>query len=256
MTDSKYGRIIAIATSLCVVAIGLMLIICCAHMYFTGGDQPFSRERVGDYLLIVAIPSLITIALTVFGFVFAYINKLKDDELAGRTKTELLESFASRYEFEGFDEETKADATELRNRRKIATLIAWGVTVISTVIILIYFFTASFTTENLNSDILSCFAVVLPLATLGCAIHIPKLYYVESLAEKELALLKSSIKEHGAPTLAVKSQQTKAIDSTLIARYAILAASVVFIVIGIFNGGMADVLGKAVRICTECIGLG
>ena len=94
------------------------------------------------------------------------------------------------------------------------------------------------------------------MATLGCAIHIPKLYYVEGLAEKELALLKSSIKEHGAPTLAVKSQQTKAIDSTLIARYAILAASVVFIVIGIFNGGMADVLGKAVRICTECIGLG
>ena len=36
----------------------------------------------------------------------------------------------------------------------------------------------------------------------------------------------------------------------------ILAVGVLFIVLGIFNGGMADVLGKAIRICTECIGLG
>ena len=50
MTSSKYGRIIAIATAICVAAIGLMLIICCAHSYFTGGDQPFTRERVGNRL--------------------------------------------------------------------------------------------------------------------------------------------------------------------------------------------------------------
>ena len=37
---------------------------------------------------------------------------------------------------------------------------------------------------------------------------------------------------------------------------AVLAASVAFIIVGIVNGGMSDVLGKAVRICTECIGLG
>ena len=30
----------------------------------------------------------------------------------------------------------------------------------------------------------------------------------------------------------------------------------VFIVIGMFNGGMDDVLYKAINICTECIGLG
>ncbi|MBR2329934.1 MAG: thioredoxin [Clostridia bacterium] len=32
--------------------------------------------------------------------------------------------------------------------------------------------------------------------------------------------------------------------------------AVVLIVIGIGNGGMADVLAKAVKICTQCIGLG
>jgi hypothetical protein len=39
-------------------------------------------------------------------------------------------------------------------------------------------------------------------------------------------------------------------------RAVILAVGILFVVLGVINGGMADVLGKAVRICTECIGLG
>ena len=31
---------------------------------------------------------------------------------------------------------------------------------------------------------------------------------------------------------------------------------VAFVVLGIANGGMADVLAKAIEICTQCIGLG
>ncbi len=39
-------------------------------------------------------------------------------------------------------------------------------------------------------------------------------------------------------------------------RIALLAVAIVFIVLGVRNGGMRDVLQKAIRICTECIGLG
>ena len=34
------------------------------------------------------------------------------------------------------------------------------------------------------------------------------------------------------------------------------AAAIVFIVLGVMNGGLYDVLVKAINICTECIGLG
>ena len=40
------------------------------------------------------------------------------------------------------------------------------------------------------------------------------------------------------------------------ARIAVIALAVAFIILGVSNGGMKDVLGKAVKICTECIGLG
>lgn len=34
------------------------------------------------------------------------------------------------------------------------------------------------------------------------------------------------------------------------------AAAIVLIVLGVVNGGARDVFAKAVRICSECIGLG
>ena len=50
-----------------------------------------------------------------------------------------------------------------------------------------------------------------------------------------------------------KAQNMKARN---IARAALYAAAVVMLVAGVLNGGMRDVLVKAVNICTECIGLG
>lgn len=37
---------------------------------------------------------------------------------------------------------------------------------------------------------------------------------------------------------------------------ALLAAALLLIVLGVLNGGARDVLAKAVKICSECIGLG
>lgn len=41
-----------------------------------------------------------------------------------------------------------------------------------------------------------------------------------------------------------------------VARIAVFAVAALFIGLGILNGGLWDVLVKAVNICTECIGLG
>lgn len=36
----------------------------------------------------------------------------------------------------------------------------------------------------------------------------------------------------------------------------LLAAAVLLTVLGILNGGVKDVLAKAIKICSECIGIG
>lgn len=257
MANSKYGKIIAIATAVCAVLLGVLFIICCAHLYFTGGETPYSRERVGDYLIILAVPSFITIALAVGGLIFNYVSGASDSELTGRTQCELLESFASRYDFNSFDEETKSAVSTERTARKVIEIATFSISALLFVTALLYVtLVADFTVDNLNADVLAAFAVALPLAAIGVAIHIPRIYMAERSAEKELELLRASIKNHGAPAPAKKIEKTGAAYYTDIGKYVILSASVVLIILGITNGGMADVLQKAVKICTECIGLG
>ncbi|MBQ3210031.1 MAG: hypothetical protein IJB09_00870 [Oscillospiraceae bacterium] len=44
--------------------------------------------------------------------------------------------------------------------------------------------------------------------------------------------------------------------NTGLVRMVLLAAAILFILLGVMNGGAGDVLIKAKNICTECIGLG
>jgi hypothetical protein len=67
--------------------------------------------------------------------------------------------------------------------------------------------------------------------------------------EREIALLKG-VSENKAPEVAAKPSRV------LYVRIALYALAATLIVLGINNGGMRDVLIKAINICTECIGLG
>ena len=257
MTNTKYGKILAIATAICVILLGIAFIACCTHLYFTGGDNPFTRESVGRYLVILAVPSFITIAIAIGGFVFAYVNKTKDDELAKRTNLEILESFKSRFVFDSFDDETKADALALKKKRDIISIVAIAISAICTVIALVYFFfIGDFPNDNHNREIISALTLVLPLFAVAAAIHVIRLYIVENCAKQEYDLLRASVKKNSIPAMAKEIRTEKLISGVNITKCVILAVAVVFVLIGIFNGGVADVLSKAVKICTECIGLG
>ena len=71
-------------------------------------------------------------------------------------------------------------------------------------------------------------------------------------ANRELAALR------GAPGTSVLATSPKKavpwVRSGL--RLVLYAVAVAFIVLGVMNGGLRDVLVKAINICTECIGLG
>ena len=256
MANSKYEKILAIATTVCVILLGIAFIVCTLHLYFTGGDNPYSRESIGKYLMILLAPSAITIALTIAGLVMHFIGNIKDNETTPRTQAELLESFSSRYNLADFGGEAGRVITEERKRRNTFKYIAYSFSALIFALILVYIcFFAKLSTENLNADVVAALAVALPLSAIALGIHVPRLYVVESSSKKELEAMKAYIKEKGAPTVKQKAQKPK-YDYVAVARYIIAGASVALVVLGIINGGMADVFAKAVKICTECIGLG
>ena len=74
-------------------------------------------------------------------------------------------------------------------------------------------------------------------------------FFCRRSMEREINLLKG-ISGTKAPEAAAKPSRMGHV------RIALYAVAMVLIVLGIHNGGMRDVLIKAINICTECIGLG
>lgn len=70
------------------------------------------------------------------------------------------------------------------------------------------------------------------------------------LLRKELEARKA------APKTKATSAKAENTNATNIVRLVLLGVAMALIVLGIENGGMFDVLVKAINICTECIGLG
>lgn len=255
MANSKYGRIIAIATSVCAILLEIAFIVSVAHLYYTGEDTPYTRERVGDYLTWLIIPSVITILLFIVGIIYNVITGTSDVENTKRTNRELLKSLEERYDCSGFDKDTvaivAADEKSTRNLGICFNIVSAVLFVVSFAYLI---FVADFSVETLNADVMSAFSVILPLCAVALAVHIPKVYFEEVKAKHQVALMKESIRVYGAPNKSEKKKSDRC--KTIVGRYVILGVAILLIVLGVFNGGMSAVLQKAVKICTECIGLG
>ena len=113
------------------------------------------------------------------------------------------------------------------------------------------FLWANFTVENATQDILKASLLVLIPSVIGLGVcHLCSTLICKSL-RRQTAIYKSASGGAASP-LPVKNHK-----SAIIAiRCVIAVVAIVFITLGTFNGSAKDVLAKAVKICTECIGLG
>jgi len=256
--NDKLRKTVSVCTSLAVGILGVLFIVFCAHLYFTGGDHPYSRDRVGSYLLPLAIPALITAGLAVWSFVLFRMSGKKEDERATLSESYRLYSYAPRFDGARLRGETKATVAEERRKRIIINSVFFSVSALICITAFVYvIFFAKFTVENLNLDMMSAFAVSLPLLAISVGVHVPRLYLIEKSAKREREALSLAQKGGIKPKGAVGPLEIK--NEALIKRIiglGVLTVALTFVVVGIFNGGMGDVLAKAVKICTECIGLG
>lgn len=91
---------------------------------------------------------------------------------------------------------------------------------------------------------------VLPFTALAIAFLMTGAQLRHVSMKKEIALSKDAPKRDMEPVKPAKSIVKN------VARAALLVAAAALIAAGVRNGGMFDVLVKAINICTECIGLG
>ncbi len=266
MKNETFGRVLSILTAALVAMTGIMLIACCAHLYYTGGDQPYSRQRAADYLALVLIPGLMTLVAVVLGIVYNIINERHTDTKVKSSSDYILKNAAKRANINTFDPSVRDAIMSERMSRTVikSVFLALSVACYILCVVCIVFFN-DYTVENLNRDVIGAFKSALPIGVLGALMSIPSLILTEASAKRELELIREGKKNAVAlegekpeaaaePASDIKGELGE--TATLVIKTVIFVAASVFILLGILNGGMADVLAKAVKICTECIGLG
>ena len=108
----------------------------------------------------------------------------------------------------------------------------------------------NFASRDLEPVIRQMAIAVFPWMGVGFAVLIAAEEINARLLKAEAALRKTAPKRK--PTAAAEK---KPLGQNVV-RVVLAAAAVTLIVLGVLNGGMFDVLVKAINICTECIGLG
>lgn len=268
MSKNKIKGISVLITSALLILLGILFIACTAHLYFTGGARPYSRERVGEYLSLLAIPSLVTLLSCVVSFVLALIYGEEKSEARADLTAPTLKRLSERLSLEECPENIRGGILLERKKRRLALLCSSiFIAVFCTVMAVFLLNFKRFTLESYNADVIEAALIVLPLAVGIIGVICVKYYFDGESKKRELLLVREGLSAgakavgdaeeenaHKCKALAFLSAHGERV--LLISRLAILALALVFVGVGILNGGMADVLGKAVRICTECIGLG
>ena len=97
---------------------------------------------------------------------------------------------------------------------------------------------------------------VFPWIILGLACLMVSAVLQGKSIEREYDAIMARIKEEKAAGIKAEPKAEEPARNVNALRWVILAIAVAFIIIGIRNGSMAAVVNKAIRICTECVGLG
>ncbi len=327
-----------VLSAILIITAGAFIFGVC-HLFFTGGDTPYSRERVGEYLSFLIIPSL----LSVFGIlVGAVLNRLftdKERTKLGLSSAQMLKIMYRRYDVYDFEPEVTSHIIVLKKKRRGIFLVTACLSIaLISVFCVLAIFLPSHNVSDFNREVIKAILIVFPSTLIVIGFIYASSRLCEQAAAAELAILKEQtkgVKPDGAElrvpriaplavilkfsaciSLAIgtlasgillfvkRFASTKTVcpgnlenftfgvgafllaailavaailtiyevcafierrkvgassrNSRVIGflRLFILSLGIVFVVIGISNGGMRDVFAKAVAICTECIGLG
>ncbi len=246
----------------------VLLLICAGCLIYAalsiydGGEGSYSRETVTSALKSIAIPLILCAVGIVVGAVLSLALPRESQKLRGEMyPSAAIRRMSTRVDQEKCPESLKILIKKEHIFRPICMVVAAVVCVALAVPCCIYLFDLSHFDdigEGLTEDIVAAMFYVIPAAVLGLlAVGVATFSCYGSL-KRELTFTKYAVKKSpkkGKPFSEEVKKERRGLTLWLI-RGGVLLVAVVFIVLGVLNDGMNDVLQKAIRICTECIGLG
>ena len=267
-----YGIIISIL--LCVV--GVLFIVMCVDIYKTG-PSPFTRESVSEHFSKIAVFVYVLICFIVLGAVLSIVTPLEKKSKGKVNDALVLHNLSSRLNKVSSDGCAKIEKQRILRLVMVVISILLVVTasVVSFVSVL-NSFDASKT--DINGEMIKGCLSILRYFIVPVVYLIVTAYVCKFSIKKELEIVKSELKNAKINEGVAENTQlgtfTKLSQNMMqgyknasspkkwhkvlgiIIKLVVACLAITFIVLGVLNGGMGDVLTKAINICTECIGMG
>lgn len=245
-----YGCIAAVL----IIALGIAMAVSCWAIY-QSGPRPYTRASIGAKLQDMMILICAVAVITAGGFILNLIvpverkkSKAVRDELVAMQKLAAKAGAPTQEEKAAIDKQQR-----LRWLYPVLTAGIFGGLIGRPAFYLLD--KANFPAVDPTAEIMAASLIVLPPALIGLALCFICSLLVSKCIQRETDVYKQIIAGGNRITPAPVPDTDKPLLLKTV-RFVILATALVFIVLGIFNGSATDVLTKAVKICTECIGLG
>lgn len=264
-----YGIFLSVFTC----ALGIAFIAVALSIFADGNWQQgaYSSEIVAERLFPVSIVFYLWIAAIIAGFVLSVVYPYNEKTVNKIKESVTLKRLSLRTP-EGSGEEYERDMRKIyveKRSRIIVYCVGAAVCFAGAIASAVYFFNPeNFTQgEAINDSMLKILINVGPwvlASIIGC---VGVTLYEKYSLLREITVLKSLIASNKGNPVVKNGKEINPvllkIKKTVSSKYfiwgirgAFAALGVAFIVVGALNGGMRDVLYKAINICMECIGLG
>ena len=264
----RLGYSIALSAMLVITGI---LFICSCYSIYKSGTSPFTRESIAEAFSHIAVPVYLTVAAVVGGAVISIVMPEVQTKLVGiRTPLVVLKKLSEKVNVESLDSQLRAKIEKERQRRRLLTYVNIDLASVAAIAPLFYLMNpANFpaVSGEYNAEILHGMLVYLAFLAPLAVYEVVYIILFDRSCKRETELLKEAVKAAGVSTVEAEESSCpvcrvkgflKENEKPIIlgVRIALVGCAIVFIIAGITNGGMVDVLNKAIKICTECIGLG
>ena len=267
-----------IVLSILLIVTAVMCVVLCYKIYKTG-PSPFTRETVSKSFAKVSILVYSLIALVIGGGVISVVYPLEKERVKASVKDsitlhKLLEKLPKTISSEG--------AKKIEKQR----IIRFSMVIISCILLVFAIIGASIQSvkgydagsENVNDQMLKACLTILGYFAAPLLYLIVTVFVCKYSVKKELVVVKNELQNKKDDKQNDKNNELGPITklttdlasnvkkiaepkkwhkiASLCISIAIFVTALIFIIVGITNGGMKDVATKAINICTECIGMG
>lgn len=241
-----------IVLSAAIVLAGICLMAACLSIYHSGG-KAFSREAVAAAFGPISGPVYLCLALVVLSFLLELLLPSPAEKAKPARQTAMiLQRLQEKTDLNLCGEDLRGAVAAQRSKRKLLSVIGWVLLAVCAIVFLSYGANPhNFHQSQINDSMVKAMYRFAPCCLIPCAYGIFAAYASRKSMEEEINLLKTAPAESkiAAPVKTASKKLT-------VLRNTLLVIGIAILIFGYFTGGTADVLTKAVNICTECVGLG